>query len=842
MAFFCYNYIIMVDEVRELENNPSFYTQSDKKEHKKRKLFGSSTASPLILILLGIIGIAIYSVISDEQIPEHITHNLNAATDTQCANGTIDKEWVFIESLRTGSLPSDTIKNLNKKDIQIGILDAEGNFTESKNGTILKKDNQYLSGTELYDEFQNDTDLYAALNSATYSCAAYYYDQSAEEVFENIGTSRNNYSENTNFTDIINSAFKNTSNININSVSTEERTVINEETNQEETITVYAENGSSIQPKQLSAEEIIQNSIKKFPANSTTEANLNVATTLNIADTAIKDQQSAKFAALIHESISKMKAGESASSNLTDVMNFLYTKTTTEYVDPITAEIKTVTGAPIDSPTLKAILADNPVSSINAAAYSSDRILETTKGQLNLSFASEDPVNNSVFDAITSTVASFTKNIRGSISRFLASGTTTAEFAVLAPIIPTISSSIIQTSFLDSISGIAAGEYLVEGTANINRKLAISGSGATAGDSNAILSYNKENNRIANLNAEVDRRTLSPFDISSPNTFLGSIVSKFIPKHGQATNIISTAASSLQALLPTTYAAGENENYLTTFGTCNTLSTINASGSIYCSPIASFDTSTQYDPYNNPEFQKFVNANTYLDKSGNRVIREGSYLANFILYNDDRESPLGVNDASILSSLRSNSAILNFFADIAESIGFFKEANAEQKAIASGSAFTNSASNPYWDQYKYAQRYVSVNRTLNILKQYSSDPTAYNNLQFFEGSTDSVLAFRENYYATHPRDNSFEGYLARISGYSKDTISLALSQLNYIGFLNNYHPDTKLDFAPELDTSIERLNTSDDNLVILEILHEATTARFIELGENIIKQNYWTLV
>ena len=69
------------------------------------------------------------------------------------------------------------------------------------------------------------------------------------------------------------------------------------------------------------------------------------------------------------------------------------------------------------------------------------------------------------------------------------------------------------------------------------------------------------------------------------------------------------------------------------------------------------------------------------------------------------------------------------------------------KRIASGEIFVNSASNPDWQTYKYAQRYVSLARAMAALKQYSSDPTAYNDIPYFEGAENPVTAFLDSFYA-----------------------------------------------------------------------------------------------
>ena len=63
------------------------------------------------------------------------------------------------------------------------------------------------------------------------------------------------------------------------------------------------------------------------------------------------------------------------------------------------------------------------------------------------------------------------------------------------------------------------------------------------------------------------------------------------------------------------------------------------------------------------------------------------------------------------------------------------------KKMATGEAFVNSSSNPDWEVYKYAQRYVSLARATASLKQFTNDKTAYTNIKFFEGNENPVIAF-----------------------------------------------------------------------------------------------------
>lgn len=590
-----------------------------------------------------------------------------------------------------------------------------------------------------------------------YTCADYHYDEAATKVLSEYGTNLNNFTATSDFNSVMNEALKSGSDISITST-----TKTTKEDNTIEYLTTPTATSNN-----LTAEALINTVRENTPATSATEAGLGVASKLNAADAAVKERRSGTFFLYMMENISKMKAGDGSESKINDVMNFLTTSATTEAVDVKTGELVKSTGTPLESPSLSAILSGEKFSLDDTINYSSDRVLLTTKNQL----------GNENLDATSSlkeTIASFSSKIKGFITSFLKGGATTVESAVVAPLIPTISSSLINNNFTDTIKGITAGEMLVEGATNVGAKLAINGSGASPSDSASALAYQKLNSEIIAREAKAASTSLSPFDLSSRYTFFGSIFYQILPVF---TNFGATHFSNL---LPSVFAE-DSSTYLSNFGTCDRLASIGAVGSDKCSTIATFDTSTATDPFNDPTFIDFMNQNTHLDDAGNRIINQGSALAKYILFNDERESPLGITDANILIALKENSGTLSFLTDFLSSAELLETATDEERAIATGAAFTNSTSNPHWSEYKYAQRYVALARATAALKQFSPENSvALSHLQFFEGSENPVVAFTNSYYEAHPKDNSLAGYLARITGSTKKEALASLT--NYLSY------------------------------------------------------------
>lgn len=721
--------ILRSSELGALENNQIISHVSGKKvkiSSKKGKIKTFSAS----LFIVAIIGVFAAFFSSGNIIPSAISERLIEETDVQYADGVESKKLVFREALASGTIPEDTANIMRERNVIV-------------NGNTLEFNGKTITADNFIETVSTDPQFYNIFTEATYGRAAYYYDEAANKVFKRIGTNRNNFTSQDDFEDVMEQLMQDGSDININSVAKVKKTRTNPKTGKTETYYAYDTIGSNANSATTSANNLIEEVRQKNPAASTTESALITADTLRVADTISQEQRSSLFYATFMENISKMKAGEGNESKINEAMNYLYESKTINVVDTTTGETIEVTGTPLDSPSLYAILSGKTVDPNQVTNYSTERALTTVKNQLNLAVAADGTVNNTVLNVIKNTVASTTTNIKSTIGRFISSGIETAASTAVAPLVPTISSSLIENSF-KTLGGIATGELLVEGAINVGKSLAISGSGATAGDAAAITAYQNLTTSTLALDAAADRLNRSPFDITSKNTFLGSIFYKLAVSM-QTSSLFTTIASLTN--LTTNIYADSTSTFLTNYGTCDSYSSIGAVGSAGCSTIATFDTTTLNNTFNDPGFIAFVNQNTTLNSNGTRTINRNSVLADFILYNNERTTPLGTEDGSILKSLQSGSGTSSFVSDFVSMIESFLGSSESDKRIATGAAFVNSSTNPDWNNYKYAQRYVSLARATSALRQYTNDKTAYQNIKFFEGSNNPVIAFLENYYA-----------------------------------------------------------------------------------------------
>ena len=713
--------------------------KSAKLKSSKKKISWGATG-----LVIAMVAVAAVFFSSGNLIPAKIQERLIEETDVQYADMVASKMLAFQQAMYQGNIPDDTAENLKSDGITVGYIE-NGEFVEdNKSGvsSVLKTSKEIITADDFITKVYDDITIYNAINNATYGRAAGYYDEEAYEIFDEIGTSRNNYSSDVSISEVMDKMMGEGSNVRVNSVSLIEETREDPDTGETETIYEYVENGAAARSSS-EAGEFIESVRTKITASDEAESTLESADSLKVADTISKEQRSSLFYLLFMENVSKMKAGDGSDSQIHEAMNYLYTSSETEVVDVKTGKVIKISGTALDSPSLYSVLANsNNLNTDMVGNYSSDRIIKTVENQMNS--------NNGASDIIVDTVTSTENNTKGSVGRLIIDDTAVGSAEILNKVEPTVNTSLVDNSY-SSTRGVNAGEFLVEGAINVGKRLA-KASGATAGDKDATVAYRRLNSKILALEAKSDRMKRSPFDITSRNTFLGSIIYNFAVASSNLSGIINkvntlpaVTGQSILALVSSTYADGD-VGYLSNLGDCETYSTIGAVGSAQCSEIATFDTSTLDDPFNNQEFIDFIEENTTLDNNGVRKINDDSVLADFIIYNNERKTPLGVTDGGILDSLSGGTGSIPFIGSILELIELFLGADENDTRIATGEAFVNSSDNADWQTYKYAQRYVSLARATSILRQYSTDETAYTDMKFFEGNENPVVAYKKHYY------------------------------------------------------------------------------------------------
>lgn len=727
---------------------------TDGKKKKKLGAFGSSAFLTILFVVVIILLFTLMPTMADAVLVQTVE-----ATDVQCADGVRSKIVTMQQALAEGKLPSNTVDRLKQDGVLVGNA-TDGGFVEAANGTAVQIDGKVVTASAFETEALNNTKLYAAIKNATYSCAAYYYDAAGQKVLrDQIGTTGNNYSASTDFDETTSKLMGEGNNVSSN-YKTWEWVKCDEDGDgvADELCKEYYDADSAA--SSVAASKFVDDVKEVNKARTPEKATMNAADTLKVADMVSKEQRSMLMYVGFMENISKMKAGyggirteadeiaaafstmgavTGTGSNINEVMNRLYEPATTEVVDVATGEKVTVTGSMVESPSMYAMLTGGTVDAESVQNYSTERILKRVENSLGGGTAEKD--------TISGTVASTKKKLTAIIGRFVPKEDDALP-GDLSTVTPIVEESLYNNSFKET-TGYVAGELLAEGAVNVGRLMA-KASGASAGSEDAVKKYARVSNEIIAMEAEVDRMNRSPLDITSKNTFLGSIVYKMAVSSIRSGGILNkmaavsrVTASAVSAILPSARADEGATNFLTNFGSCETLGDIGASGTAECSTIATFDTTTYSGIYGDPEFEDWKKDNVDCNENDVCRVKSGSSLEKYINYNELKRTPDGVTDGDIVQAVREESSVVPFIAKIVNLFAGGSPINATERRAASGEMFVNSAENSDWSTYKYAQRYISLARAQDSLRQFDGDTTAYNFEGF--GVDNPIIAYIEEH-------------------------------------------------------------------------------------------------
>ena len=494
------------------------------------------------------------------------------------------------------------------------------------------------------------------------------------------------------------------------------------------------------------------------------------------------------------ESLSKSRQGEGDNSAVHSVLNWFTKSEPSTVYDATTGEKTTVVGSPLEAEGMRVILGGLTANRSNAKKFSLERSYESTNISVansglstalcNVERATHTLISLSALAVAGGPLVKATIGILLDVPLEL--GVKVVASTVLSLLIPTVAQVIFRNPFPEAV-GIAGGEYFTEGASNINMLSAQQNSGATGAGKDQVLAYNHATNVILAQEAEIDRATHSPFDANNRNTFLGSIVSSILPLATSSSSLISSAGTltsvtgSSIAMLNPTYADGENTSLMTNFGHyCDKTSEISATGNIYCTMIATHDLSVINTPEDDEEYRSIIELS--VEKDGDKeIIKDGSPLAHFIAYWMKRYSMPGIYDANIANACKNDSRHIPILSNIVDMV---KSLMGDDycKSVADGSRFINSPDNPAWEEMeKWHQLYVISARVKNNLGVYGDEDNP-------------VTTFAKKYDEEHPLDNSRSGYLARISGMTKDEAEDVIAAVDYLQKIANYNPSARYSF------------------------------------------------
>ena len=313
--------------------------------------------------------------------------------------------------------------------------------------------------------------------------------------------------------------------------------------------------------------------------------------------------------------------------------------------------------------------------------------------------------------------------------------------------------------------------------------------GGSGADKKSLALYKREQATVLAENAEYERRTKSPFDLTSRNTFFGSLAYSLVPfatstSVGKTmTSFSSLLKSSTLSFLPTASAIAET-TLMDSVGECPVLESVGMVGDAYCNPYFITDNSTmELSPLAVIKKIHEIDENNFkkYSESGDVEINPDSNLGKYIKFCGQRNSSFGAADANIANQIveKPSSLVANvpLVGDVATIISATTEA--ENMPWISGSACSASEENPLWNENKYYQRF-------------SEDQRLFESAEVVKKS--AVTAMLENYYTENPLDNSRAGIIARFSGLEKEKVVAVLDIIDGLTYLANYDPETRMNF------------------------------------------------
>ena len=348
----------------------------------------------------------------------------------------------------------------------------------------------------------------------------------------------------------------------------------------------------------------------------------------------------------------------------------------------------------------------------------------------------------------------------------------------------------------DLISNMAGEDaaYAINSGFNIysGRQMQMS-SGLPATEAKLMAHWREQQEVIAEEGA-LERSLKSPFDPTSKYTFVGSIANSLMPVASTfnspltaVSKTMDTVGSALAGLMPTARADGMTKFETSLNKNCPTLSSIGLVGDAFCNPYFVTDFSTMAeDPAEvfNKVAEKDARNFDFNSGDDNPKIKPDSELGRWVVSCAVRDSQFGQVDGNVLNAITGLIHTGNSALDTAVESGLQLVPFVENGVDIANAA--RELSNLSWasgencikEEYKYYSRY-------------SEDQRMMESAGIIEKS--AVAKLLDEYERKNPIDNSYEGTIARYSGYTKEDVVATLESVRYFEWLANYKP---MDYGP----------------------------------------------
>ena len=570
----------------------------------------------------------------------------------------------------------------------------------------------------------------------------------------------------------------------------------------------------------------------------------NIVNGMNRMIKAYEIAQIAVIGMKVLEAIQRMQAGDGGGDVIADIVGNMLTLVTIQKVkmqassDKFGAEkFVNLEGSVMSSDAIGALYGGSQLTSNNAAVKALvvpestiRRILNTigTNSGTGYKVCSVANLAANAIDVVINIVSFGTAKLAGMLvgmAKGIVKGLVIA--GLVAFFVPRIA-KMLTRKFKEVVEGPIGGAALSWATSHVFSKNA-QASGYRPARPDTLIKYAQLKQEVIADETRYAALTKSPFDTSSPYTFMGTIlrtVGASMAKGNTLTSSINTftniTAKSLNAFVPSSFAANKTVDELVSLGECTDLNTMNEgdsnknTGDAFCEMVTVGDTTKNgTSPENvvkglqdmtctNSERGKKAFGDSFdptkEDFDKNLTIEDDSCLSRFVVEYTQREAPLGEPDMAIADSYKASTGN-TFFDMLASAVSFglldlhnsFEEVKHIPNTL--GSEYTDPA-RPNAAYYNMAEQFIIQER----MREAATGGE----------ERSSVAVYLDKYYKEHPLDNSFEGILARYSGLSKKQVSFYLELGEEMTFLADYNPDGYYPLAYKHEDKTPKLEVEDD--------------------------------
>lgn len=763
----------------------------DKKSGLKKAMVAGGASIAIIGILL-VAGLALAFFAVPIVVLATIDYGLQESLGFSDTSAILEEvsSYVMAEKMANGKVNPDLASDLESYGIEVGQVTLAGDFVRTNNyiadlgdsrevaangdyynnedgELVIRFNDEVIAARDFVAKLESNPKLYGAFAKGLDISGRFYYSKDVERVYKDLGLSRSNFAkykktgsvakDNEQFEEIFNSVIKDAAKVSMGSY-----------TGCAEGDQDCTEGGNSISRSSEGSGAELVKSVKAEAGDAKSAASL-----LNTAISATEPYMAVGTFVAVEEALNRARID--GDGPVDPLMATLSSPNPVKVTDVSTGEETVVNRSILRTHNFIAAVNNHSYSVSDAANYSRDRVIGMSGG-----------VDGSIINSTKiASVESKEYNI------VVDKGSSDDDWGGVD-----LAANSVSSTFYDSPSEITktaiGGNRVVMGGSFLSNTINARTLGAMPSDAETVARYKDEVDTVLARQAEAERATLSPFDITSKHTFLGSIVRKlgslmvtsFSKTESVGEGVISSVAGlfneSVTSLTSNTVVAKSKESFLTTNGNCPTASSAaNVVGDIYCNTHNTIDTSRK--SWGLEDFKRELGGN--IDGEGGIV--EGRALSQFIILGMERETTVGIEDSNICEAwkeLRGDDDLFEKVGDALSNLfGLYKSCNNVPTKAAVGSGFALSSENADMENISLYSSYALYDKVSAILDDKMSN----------------VAIFKDGYYTKHPKDNSPAGIIARRSGMSKKEAEIALNYANYLDFIAKYRPNERYAFGSE---------------------------------------------